>query len=305
MKPDSSKNPPALSITIASWSGEATLVRCLDSVMPQAGEAEVIVAYRGVTDLAKSLGGRYPTVRFIGGPADASVFVLRTLAALPATGSTMAMLEDHAAVGPGWAQSLSTARAKGWKIFGGPIDNGEPASAYEWALYFVEYGIYLPPIPAGEASILSGVNIAYDRATLESCREIWSEVFYETDVNAALGRAGHKLYMLPDAAVSSRLRMKFWEAMDHLYTGGKHFGQFRKFHATPMKRALLVVISPLVPLVLLWRIVRLTLARQPGRWLPLLLGLPALLLLLGAWSGGEAVGYARRDSAQSSTPEKN
>ena len=272
MNRDSSKNPPTLSITIASWSGEAALVRCLDSVMPQAGDAEVIVGYRGVTDLTKLLSGRYPTVRFIGGPADASVFLLRSLAALPATGSTMAMLEDHAAVGPVWAQSLATARAKGWKIFGGPIDNGEPATAYEWALYFVEYGIYLPPIPAGETSILSGVNIAYDRELLASCREIWATVFYETDVNAALVRAGHKLYLLPDAAVSSRLRMKFGEAMDHLYTGGKHFGQFRKFHATPLKRFLLVVISPLVPLVLLGRIIRLTWARQPGRWWPLLLG---------------------------------
>ena len=304
MKITSLKNPPALSVTIASWSGEAALVRCLDSVLPQAGDAEVIVAYRGVTDLAKSLGGRYPAVRFIGGPAAASVFLLRSLAARAATGDTLALLEDHAAVGPGWVQSLAAARARGWKITGGPIDNGEPATAYEWALYFVEYGIYLPPMPAGETAILSGVNIAYDRALLDGCRDLWATVFYETDVNAALGRAGHKLYLLPEAAVSSRLRMGFGEAMDHLYTGGKHFGRFRKFHATRLKRALLVLIAPLVPLVLLARIGRLTLARQPGRWRPLLLGLPALLLLLGAWSAGEAAGYARRDSTQPSTAGK-
>ena len=303
MKTEILNNAPALSITIASWSGEAALTRCLDSVMPQAGDAEVIVAYRGVTDLAGILGGRYPTVRFIGGAADASVFVLRTLAALPAKGKIMAMLEDHAAVGPGWVQSLAASRAKGWKVFGGPIDNGAPASAYEWALYFVEYGIYLPPMRAGETNILSGVNIAYDRRLLQSCEAIWAKVFYETDVNAALARAGHRLYMIPEAAVSSRLRMKFGEAMDHLYTGGKHFGQFRKFHSTTLKRALLVLISPLVPLVLLWRIIRLTLARQPGRWLALILGLPALLLLLGAWCAGEAVGYARRPSAQSPAEE--
>lgn len=269
--------------------------------MPQAGHAEVIVAYRGLTDLAAALGGRYPTVRFIAGAPDASVFVLRSLAAVPARGHTMAMLEDHAAVGPGWVQSLASARARGWKICGGPIDNGEPATAYEWALYFVEYGIYLPPIPGGETSILSGVNIAYDRTVLQGCREIWATVFYETDVNAALGRAGHKLYMLPEAAVSSRLRMGFGEAMEHLYTGGKHYGRFVKSNSAPLKRVLLVLVAPLVAFVLLWRIIRLTLARQPARWLPLLLGLPALLLLLGAWSAGEAAGYARRGLAESST----
>lgn len=293
MKTAAPEAPPALSITIASWSGEAALVRCLDSVLPQAGAAEVLVAYRGVTDLAATLGARYPAVRFIGGPRDASVFLLRSLAVHAATGNTIAMLEDHAAAGPQWAQSLDEARAKGWKIFGGPIDNGEPATAYDWALYFVEYGIYLPPIPAGETSILSGVNIAYDRELLLSCREIWQTVFYETDVNAALGGIGHKLYQLPDAAVSSQLRMKFGEAIEHLYTGGKHFGKFRKVHSTPLKRAILVLASPLVPLVLLWRIVRLTLARRPDRAGKLLVGLPALLLLLGAWSVGEAVSYAR------------
>lgn len=291
MKADAAQTPPALSIAIASWSGEATLVRCLDSVMPQAGATEVIVAYRGVTDLAATLGGRYAAVRFIGGPRDASVFHLRSLAVHAATGNTIVLLEDHAAVGPRWAQSLEEARAKGWKIFGGPIDNGEPATAYDWALYFVEYGIYLPPMPAGETSILSGVNIAYDRELLLGCREIWQTVFYETDVNAALARAGHKFYLVPDAAVSSRLRMKFGVAMEHLYGGGKHFGEFRKTHSPPLKRAILLLACPVVPLVLFLRITRLTLARRLSRGLQLLMGLPALLLLLGAWSAGEAVSY--------------
>jgi hypothetical protein len=292
MKSDDSETRPALSITIASWSGENALTRCLDSVMPQAGAAEVIVAYRGVTNLTAMLAGRYPTARFIHGPADASVFHLRTLALQAATGNTVAMLEDHAAVGSGWARALEAARAKGWKVFGGPIDNGEPSSAYDWALYFVEKGIYLPPMPAGETSILSGVNIAYERELLLSCQEIWGTVFYETDVNAALVRAGHKLYLLPEAAVSSRLRMGFGEAMEHLYGGGKHFGKFRKIHSTPFRRALFVLAAPAVPFVLLFRIARLTVSRRPGRALPLLLGLPSLLLLLGAWSTGEAVSYA-------------
>ena len=294
MKTDSSKNPPALSITIASWSGETALVRCLDSVMPQAGDAEVIVAYRGVTDLAKSLAGRYPTVCFIGGPADASVFMLRSVAAQAAAGEVIALLEDHAAVGANWTRSLSEAHALGRKIFGGPIDNHEPATAFDWALYFVEYGIYMPPLPAGETSILSGVNIAYDRATLYSCQAIWQTVFYETDVNAALGTKGHKFILLPEAAVSSRLRMTFGEAMAHLFQGGTHFGDFRKSHSTPLARICWAICSPLVPFVLFFRIARRAVSRNSGRIFQLVHGLPYLLLLLAAWSAGEAASYIRR-----------
>ena len=290
---DRERAQPAASVVIASWSGAAALARCLESVLPQAGAAEIIVAFRGVADLAALLGSRFPGVRFVRGPADASVFLLRSLGVREARGSLVAMLEDHSAVCAGWMRALLEAHLRGTKICGGPIENDAASSAYDWALYFVEYGIYMPPMPAGETNILSGVNIAYDRETLMSCREIWAAVFYETDVNAALCRAGHQLKMLPDAGVTSRLRMEFREAMEHLFTGGMHFGNFRKAHSGALSRWLWVMASPLVPFVLLLRIVRLTAARQPARVLQIIRGLPHLLLLLGAWSAGEAAGCTR------------
>src|SRR5437867_8963443 len=70
---------PRLSVVIASWSGKKALIRCLQSLMPQAGGAEVIVAFRGISDLAAVLASGFPGVRFVRGPADASVFLLRTL----------------------------------------------------------------------------------------------------------------------------------------------------------------------------------------------------------------------------------
>ena len=284
---------PALSIVIASWSGQEALTRCLESVMPQASAAEVIVAFRGISDFAASLGERFPGVRFVRGPADASVFLLRSLGVHEAHGRVIAMLEDHSAVCAGWAEAILAAHAEGKLICGGPIENDLESSAYDWALYFVEYGIYMPPMPTGEAPILSGVNIAYDRDTLLSCRAVWESVFYETDVNAALARAVHTLQMLPKACVRSRLRMPFREAMQHLYTGGVHFGEFRKAKLSRPAQWLWLFVSPALPFVLLFRIVRLAVARQPARVSKIIWGLPYLLLLLIGWSAGEAASYAR------------
>jgi hypothetical protein len=284
---------PRLSVVIASWSGKEALTRCLQSLMPQAGGAEVIVAFRGVSDLAAVLGSTFPGVRFVRAPADASVFLLRALGVHETRGRLIAMLEDHSAVCAGWAQAILEAHSAGHIICGGPIENDVKSSAYDWALYFAEYGIYMPPMPAGTTPILSGVNIAYDRETLLSCRRVWESVFYETDVNAALADAGHKLYMLPEACVTSRLHMAMREAMEHLFIGGIHFGNFRKAQSGPSTRRLWVIATPVVPLVLLFRIIRLTVTRQPGRLLQLICALPYLLLLLGAWSAGEARGYAR------------
>ncbi|MBA2271794.1 MAG: glycosyltransferase [Chthoniobacterales bacterium] len=293
MNAETAASTPAFSVVIASWSGTATLIRCLESLLPQVGAAEVIVACRGESDFLAELKRRFGGVHFINGGRDASVFRLRSLGVREARGASIAMLEDHAAVCDDWVRAIFAGSAKGKAIVGGPIENDPRASLYDWALYFVEYGIYMPPMPAGETPILSGVNIAYEREALASCRGIWDSVFYETDVNAALSGAGYKLFMLPEACVESRLQMGLREAMEHLFTGGRHFGEFRKLQSSSATRLLLVLAAPAILFVLLFRIVRQTAARQPARLGKILLGLPYLVLLLGAWSAGEAASYLR------------
>lgn len=297
MNMENRETHPALSVVIASWSGKEALTCCLKSVMPQAGAAEVIVAFRGISDLAALLGSRFPGVRFVRGPADASVFLLRALGVREASGRLIAMLEDHAAVCAGWTQAILDAHSAGNMICGGPIENDANCRSYDWALYFAEYGIYMPPMPAGKTPILSGVNIAYDRVTLLSYHRVWDSVFYETDVNAALTSAGYELYMLPEACVTSRLRMPMREAMEHLFIGGVHFGDFRKAQCGPLARRLWVIAAPAAPLILLLRIIRSTVARRPARVLQIIRALPYLLLLLGAWSAGEATSYVRGATA--------
>src|SRR5712691_5375104 len=106
MSMENRETQPTLSVVIASWSGKEALTRCLESLMPQAGAAEVIVAFRGVSDLATLLGGRFLAVRFVRGPADASVFLLRALGVHETRGKLIAMLEDHSAVCAGWAEAI-------------------------------------------------------------------------------------------------------------------------------------------------------------------------------------------------------
>jgi len=293
MSMENRETQPRLSVVIASWSGKEALTRCLESVIPQAGAAELIVAFRGVYDLATSVGNLFPNVHFVRGPEDASVFLLRALGVHQAHGRLIAMLEDHSVTCAGWAEAILNAHSIGKKICGGPIENDTNSGAYDWALYFSEYGIYMPPMPSGETPILSGVNIAYDRETLLSCRRIWESVFYETDVNAELVKAGHQLYLLPKACVTSRLRMPLRAAIEHLFLGGIHFGDFRTAQSGPFGRRLWLIAAPAVPLVLLFRIVRLTVTRRSARVLQIVRALPYLLLLLGAWSAGEATSYAR------------
>ncbi len=284
----------AFSVVIASWCGEAALRRCLESLLPQAHDAEVVVAFRDIFDPTIFAGDRFKDVRFVRASADADVFQLRSLGVRETHGHAIALIEDHSIVSPDWMQTLVRARAAGVLIGGGPIDNDAESTAYDWALYFSEYARFMPPVPVGDAAIVSGANIFYDRATLWSCYSIWESCFYETDVNGALLAAGYKIDMLPDTLVTSRLRMDLAEAMAHLFRGGIHFGNFRKAHSHPLVRWLWVITSPAVPVVMLLRIARVLATRRPDRLTELIRSFPYMLLLVLAWSLGEAAGYFTR-----------
>jgi len=297
---------PALSIVIASWSGEFALRRCLESLLPQADGAEIVVAFSGNLNPAIFTDEDFQSVHFVRGPSDATVFQLRSLGINETRGASIALIEDHSMVGPGWFQTLTSAQASGLSVCGGPIENDSESTGFDWALYFAEYARFMPPVPSGEVTILSGANIFYERETLWSYLSIWESDFYETDVNTALVNAGHKLQMLSNALVTSRLRMRLAEAIAHLFGGGIHFGNFRKSRFRPLVRWLWIIASPAVPIAMLVRIVRVTATRRPDRLVQVLRSLPYLLLLVCAWSLGETAGYLRcvpRQSVPTQAPK--
>ena len=279
---------PQLSIVVASWSSDESLARCLASLAPQWDGAEVIVA---TNRPGGELERRHRHARFVRGPDGATVFRLRTLGAEAARGRFVALIEDHAAAAPRWAAALIGAYRAGHRIVGGPVENGLRSRAVDWALYFVEYGYYMPPMPGGPAPRLSGLNIAYDRDLLHSCREVWKETLQENEINDALRAQGHALHLAPDAVVESYLPMTLGYGMGHLRDGGRHFARYRAARSSAARRIAWVLASPLVPAVLFLRLARGIAARKPARLLQLVRALPFLALVLGAWSWGEATGY--------------
>lgn len=280
---------PDLTIVVASWSGDASLERCLASLEAQRGDAEVLVATNRAPG---TLAQRHPHARFLQASADADVPRLRKIGAEAARGRLVALLEDHAAPVPRWAAALREAHGAGHGIIGGPVENGSRASALDWALYWVEYGAYMPPMPAGPVPRVSGLNVAYDRALLQDCREVWAEALLENEVNDALRAKGHGLHLAPGAVVESFLPMSLAYGMRHLYEGGRHYARYRSCRVPATTRAFLALASPLVPAVLFARLARAVAARRPGRLLEVARSLPFLALLLGAWGWGEASGYA-------------
>jgi hypothetical protein len=164
-------------------------------------------------------------------------------------------------------------------------------SVFDWALYFAEYGLYMPPVREGVVAALSGVNAAYDRELLMSCKEIWTNDLYECVVHDALREKGCEFFLAAGACVKSHLKMSFSQAAKHLFLGGRHFGSYRCERSDSPRRLFWGLVAPVVPLVLIQRIIRHVAGHRPDRLGLIVKALPYLLCLIGAWSLGEAVAY--------------
>ncbi|NUR44716.1 MAG: hypothetical protein HOP91_00960, partial [Sphingomonas sp.] len=91
------------------------------------------------------------------------------------------------------------------------------------------------------------------------------------------------------------------------YLHGHAYGIERAERAGGLRNLLLLLSSPLVPLVLLARIIS-RIAKRPAYRGKLLIALPWLVRFILAWAGGEAGGYAstvgRRLRGDAATPSK-
>lgn len=297
--------PPAVSVVVASFSGPDALGHCLDSLADQVSDAQVIVATNLPRAPLRDIRAAHPDTIFVAGPTGANVFQLRSRGIDRATAPFVLLTEDHTTVSSRWVSTLKQALAQGAVAAGGGVDNGRTRRAYDWALYFCEYGPIMPPIPAGPAPALSGINVGYRREALLDCRQVWQNAFRENEVHDVLRAAQYSLQYVAGAEVQSHLEFGIREAMRHLLGGGRHFGAYRVSGLPFPRRLLWILATPAVPAVLFYRLVRRTAERRPERLRPLFRGLFYIWLLLGAWSWGEALGtlLGSADTASNSRAE--
>ena len=162
--PTESSGGVSLSVVVAAWNGPALLRACLESLAAAAGfgSFEVVVATADVPMVRTLLAAEFPWARVVVLPGTPNVPQLRLAGLQHASGEVVAFLEDHAAVAPGWADALTAAhRAPGVFAVGGPVAQGANLSTLEWGAYLVDYGRFMPPLPNGVTSDLSGVNMSF------------------------------------------------------------------------------------------------------------------------------------------------
>ena len=301
--------PKKLSVVVGLISGKRSdLQRCLRALHTQtlAQPLEVLVPYDSPCAEVATLSGEFPAVKFIhaalldtakarAGASREHHDTLRTIGLRAASGDVIALTEDHAHTANTWCEEMVAAldRHPQAAAVGGAVDC-DSAKLLNWAVWFCDFGRYQNPLPEGRSEFVSDSNVAYRRAALEKVAHVWRDDYHETAVHWAMVGAGFELCTTP--------RVVVWQARSGLSSSAalrERFVWARSFAGTRArmsggKRWVFAALSPLLPLVMTWRLFKTAFQRgaYKGRFVA---ALPLIVVLQTVWALGEFTGYVTAD----------
>jgi glycosyltransferase involved in cell wall biosynthesis len=279
---------PPLSVVVASVNGLPYLAECLDALRSRCPEAEVIVADWTDGRTREEIRIRWPGVRLIPFERATSIPELRAAGIRAARAPYVAVIEDHCVVRDGWAERILAAHRAGHAVVGGPVHNGA-LRIRDWAAFLCEYSAHMDPVPEGSVPTMVGMNVSYDRESIAAMRELLEAGRWESWLHPHLQRNGFRFHSDPGIAVDHVKEFGVREFLSQRY----HYARSHAGMRNPelgWRRPLYALGSPLLIPLLYLRIARdvLRKRRYAGR---LVAATPLLVLYLGAWALGEAVGY--------------
>lgn len=289
---------PLISVIIGAKNARQTIGLCLRALIAQASDiATELIVVDGSTDgTAQLVAAEFPQVRLLRRGKHYLVPQLWGMGFDCAQGEIIAFTNAQCIPADDWLATIMAAHSDeradslGIAGVGGPIEGPVGGNSRDWATYFARYNGYLPPGRQEFVNDVAGDNAAYKYAALESCHEEMQSGFWETLVHLRLRAEGQRLMMMPEMRVQLGRGSSLLAIATMRLQHGRHYGSTRPSNS-PFMRLIRVLTAPLIAPVLLLRIINRVLKQRPD-WTPQLMqALPALLLLLTAWTIGEVSGY--------------
>jgi hypothetical protein len=289
-----------VSLVIPSRRGGPALDAAIEAFAREGGDAlEIVVAACAPVPSVAHIRDRWPAVRVVHFDAPRSIPELRAAGFAAATAPIVAMTSDACVPMPGWLDAVRRAHAAGADAAGGAIDNGSTARLIDWAVFFCEYGRYLPPLSPWPAADLPGPNVSYTRAALERVADLVRQGTWEPLWHWRLAESGARLVRDGTRIVIQTKRLTFSGFVRERFEYGRSFAAQRTASASPIRRALFTAGCLALPVVVLVRFGRdLLPKRHLGR---LLLSIPYLAVFACVWAAGEAAGYSAGAASRATT----
>ena len=281
------------SVVIASFREPETLFRCVASLEAQCRVlgAELIVARAGDAKDLAHVRARLPWATVLAAPAGARIPYLRGLGIGAAQGHPVAVTEDHCLAAPDWLEQMVVQMTDGYDLVGGGMANLPGSSIIDWAAYLADYGFYSfarPPLPAGALPLITAANAAYSRRVAADVAAWALAGAWEDVVHNRLAEQGRGHRFVPGARMFHAYHYQFRAFWRNRYSHGYDYGRSRLAEPPHPPRVVLLGMTPLLPIVLAWRISRS--AAGEDLW-AFARALPIMLAFLTGWAAGEVAGY--------------
>lgn len=304
---------PELSLVIAAQEGATELSSCLRSLLDQKGIREGTLELIVVGDFPQGalieeqierefwerLAGK---VFFI--DHKNSVPVLHGMGIDKARGELVAVSESHVVFDQLWASvAIESHKLTEASVIGGVVLPGENLKPVDSALFFCDYGQFLPETSdkaLAAVQELPGNNIVFKRNTIgqtpDGSQKRFSEngfwkSFLLDEFKGNESERGHAILSNPEMIVTYNRTMKLSSILKRRFDHGRCYGGMRRSSWTVVRRISYILLAPVVPPLLLFRLIRNLLPKR--RYFLRFLGvIPLCMLFLLTWCVGEWIGWA-------------
>jgi hypothetical protein len=282
----SSADDPTVTVVIGSNAPQERLAACLTALEPQREGVEICV-HEGAAS-TQELRARFPWASFVTSPGALVPFHWRD-GIDAARGQIIALTISQMIPAPDWIARIRALHER-YDVVGGAIDPGEELRLTDWAEYFCRYARDMRPFPGRESLDLPGDNAAYKRMLLESVRDSYRDGFWEPFVHRRLAEGGVVHWQDPELVVLQGRSQGAKAFGAQRLAHGRQYGRDRGASLSSAQRTIGVLASPIVPLVMSWRVLRLALGKKRHR-ARALATLPVIFWFNLLWAYAEARGY--------------
>jgi Glycosyl transferase family 2 len=279
-----------LSVIVTSYNSPLVLRECLLRLTAQPEAAEIIVTDCSDRDPSRELSALFPDVRFVHFGERRTVPQLRWEGARLSAGDAVAVIEARSVPADDWcAVFLRALEAYPQApVAGGPVAFGSRGTAFDWGLYFCEYGRFAPPVEEGMVAELSAANLCYRRKDLEEASDLLDRGAWDTLLHERWSLQ-HRPLVLCSAAIWFRNTMDRRTAIQQRFWYGRGYAADRVAQRGLWVRLLFAGFTALLPATLACRLGRAAARKSLAAEFARALGW--VLLLSVAWSCGECAGY--------------
>lgn len=284
-----------LSVVLASQNAAGSVARCLREIENQIKSyaVEIVVVDNSSDGTHETIARDFPKVKLSRAPMDNLIPELWGIGINKSVGDIIALSTTHFVPSKNWIAEIIKLHDSNCAGIGGAIENDEHAGLVSWAVYFCRYSRYMLPFVQEITNDFAADNASYKRSDLERVKHAMTNGFWEAFVHREMCKQQMSLILTPEIVVYHQDSFTFSGFIGQRFWHGKQFGSTRAASIPFTTRLGLLLLSPLIPFVYLYRITGRVFARKRNinRYI---LSLPILFLFLLSWSFGEFIGYLRK-----------